>query len=636
MDCPYCQTPNPAQARFCLGCGRPLSSGRVCATCYTLLPAHARYCYHCGALVVAPAQLQAEAVPRAVPIPATAPSPTPAQDGGPATAAPISVQSESQAQAERPMGEMLASLKRTLPSALYEPLERRPTERDLIQVRDHLAALLNTAKTYLPRPVVLAPQPAGQPAGGLHGGNFLFVDVSGFTPLSERLSRLGQEGAERITAIINDLFHETVSTLLDHGGILLKFGGDALLGLFPGDSEEAMAQGALRAVQAASTMQGQMDRFAAIQAGNETCALRIKCGISSGRYFAAHIGTRQSMAYVTIGHTVNDADRAEGQAQPGDVVIARATRALLGDRIAVEERGEGFYLVQRVQAMSGSVGQPALDELPEGSVEAQITHLVERMDRLSPYLPAELLPRIVTNPGDVRIAPDHRPVTVMFVNYVGVSDLIDDMGDSRPELITQHLNDYFVHMARVVERYEGTVGRMDQYSVGDRLVVFFGAPRAHEDDPVRAVYAALDMKEATRQHFAALQTPEGIYRFRQRIGINTGHLFAGNVGAPDLRQEYTLMGDDINMAARLVSMAGWEEILISDKTQERVAAFFEMEDRGRLKVKGKEILIPTFQVLRRRQEVGRTRGLASGETSYSPCKAVAKSCWAAGARSWPS
>jgi class 3 adenylate cyclase/tetratricopeptide (TPR) repeat protein len=202
----------------------------------------------------------------------------------------------------------------------------------------------------------------------------------------------------------------------------------------------------------------------------------------------------------------------------------------------------------------------------------------------------------------------------MFANYWGVSDLIDDLGDTRPELITGHLNDYFVHMAEIVERYEGAVGRMDQYSQGDRLVVFFGAPRAHEDDPVRAVHCALDMQKATRQHFAALQMDEGIYRFRQRVGINTGSLFAGNAGAPGLRQEYTLMGDDINMAARLMSMADWGEVLISNKTQARVTAFFELEDRGRLKVKGKEILIPTFQVLGRRREIGRTRGLASGET----------------------
>ncbi|MEJ2209753.1 MAG: adenylate/guanylate cyclase domain-containing protein [Anaerolineae bacterium] len=620
MDCPYCQTMNPAQARFCLGCGRSLVQGLVCSSCHTLLPDHARYCFHCGALVIAAARGATEAAGRPAASTADAggraATPTPATPPPSPTVAPVAeatVAVLGQLPPARPLGTMLTSLQRYLPQALYEPLERRPREDDVRQARDHMAALLTTAKTYLPYPVVLAPQPAGQPAGSLCQGTFLFVDVSGFTPLSERLSALGKAGAERITDIINDLFGDLVSCLFQHGGTLVKFGGDALLGLFAAASVQEMSASALRAVQAAAAMQAQMDRFAAIEAAGETRALRIKCGISSGRYFAAHIGTHQSMAYVTIGHTVNQADQAEGHARPGDVVLAPSTHNLLAGQVEVKEGQEGFVLLHHVPPLEAGAGRPALAEPPDGDVDRQIAYLVDRLDRLAPYLPPDLLARIVTNPSRVHIVPEHRLVTVMFANYVGISDLIDDMGDSHPELITQHLNAYFVHMAGVVERYEGTLGRMDQYSVGDRLVIFFGAPRAHEDDPARAVYCALDMQAATRRHFAALQAPDGIYRFRQRVGINTGYLFAGNVGAPDLRQEYTLMGDNINMAARLMSMAGWNDILVSDRTQAHVTAFFELEDRGQLKVKGKEIRIPTYQVLGRRQEIGRTRGLGSSD-----------------------
>ena len=162
---------------------------------------------------------------------------------------------------------------------------------------------------------------------------------------------------------------------------------------------------------------------------------------------------------------------------------------------------------------------------------AQITYLTERLDRLTPYLSDELVARIVDHPEDARIAPENRPVTVMFANYKGIARLIEKMGDSDPELITHHLNNYFVHMASIVERYEGTLARMDQYAVGDRLVIFFGAPRAHEDDPVRAVTTALEMQKAAREELRALRTATGVYRFEQRIGINTGFLFAGNAGA---------------------------------------------------------------------------------------------------------
>ena len=633
MECPYCGTLNPAQARFCLACGHGLTEGVVCTTCQTLLPVYARYCFHCGAIVVGAARLEGgrqqaerqtvaldsrERVTAAV---------TPGTVSG-VDSARVAAKERACAggrpdeEAERspdtrPLTDVHPSLRRYLPGALFEPLERRATEANLEAVRDHLISLLDTAKTYLPGPVIAAPQPPGEPAGSLRQGTFLFVDVSGFTPLSERLRPLGQAGAERITHIINDLFFQLVSVLFDHGGTLLKFGGDALLGLFEAETTGdtiTMAPGALHAVQAAMAMQSTMVQFASIEAAGSRMALRIKCGVSAGHYFAAHIGTVTNMAFVTSGHTVNQAEQAESRAEPGEVIITEAVRALIEDGVKVEARDEGFYLVGGVAPLDAEARQPHVLERPEGSVRTQIGALAGRLDRLAPYLDAELLSRIVTNPHEARLVPDHRPVTVMFANYVGVGDLIRDMGETHPEMITRHLHDYFVHMAGIVDRYEGTLGRMDQYSVGDRIVVFFGAPKAHEDDPVRAVHTALDMQAATRKHFAALQTPAGLYRFRQRIGINTGTLFAGNAGAPDLRQEYTLMGDDINMAARLMSMAGWGEVLVSGQTEKRVRAYFELVDRGQLKVKGKEILIPTFEVTGRRETVGRTRGLEAGET----------------------
>lgn len=629
MQCPSCGTLNPSQARFCLGCGQGLINGIVCHICHTVLPVHARYCYHCGAFLA-----QATGVggvqPLSAALPAQAVSSAPAQFASAAPAAPaVLLPAEAAPPVElvvgrlpspRPLSEMLGSLRTLLPARLYEPLERHPMPEELVAVKEHLSSLLATTKTYLAWPVVAAPQPPGAPAGGMRRGVFLFGDVSGFTPLSEKLKTLGQMGAEMITALINNLFAYLVRVLFEHGGTLLKFGGDAMLGLFPVETEEEMATAVLRATQAALQMQAVMkrDEFAAIQIGGETRALMIKCGISAGPYFAAHIGTqpcpalnrRGTMAFVTTGHTVNQAEECEGHANPGQVVLSKKTYQLLPPGSGVEigpvtrSPDENYCVVLHAPPLSGTVTPPVIDEPPPGELMAQITYLVERLDRLTPYLPPELIARIVTNPRDAKILPENRPLTtVMFVNYKGVSDLIDDLGETNPDVITHHLNGYFVHMAEVVEKYEGTLARMDQYAVGDRLVIFFGAPRAHEDDAVRAMYAALEMQEVVRSRFAALRTQSGVYRFEQRIGINTGHLFAGNVGAPDLRQEYTLMGDDINMAARLMSNCEWQKIFISKRAKELVENFVELRDRGELKVKGKEIRIHTFEVVGRRGQV---------------------------------
>lgn len=617
MHCPACGTANPATANYCLNCGQMLAYGVVCRECYLMLPGNARFCYRCRTPVLTSAGMTTGEPVQPV---AAVPAPPPAADAPTiptqpaAQSAPASPANSAAAQPAvngaaaavglpeaAPLPAMLGSLRRYLPDTLYEPMERHPLERHLTAARDHLYKLLLTTRTYLPQPVFEQPQPPGEPSGGMYQGVFLFVDVSGFTPLSEQLRQYGNAGAERITEIINDLFDELVGVLFDHGGTLLKFGGDALLGLFTADDDDTMAQGALQAAQAAVAMQATMRRFAEIDAAGAQYTLRIKCGISAGRYFAAHIGTENNMAFITTGHTVNQAEEAEGHAEPGEIVMTAATADLLDARVTVEPHDEAFFYVRAAEPIAHKIEQTAAVLLPDGPVQAQMTYLVARLDRLTSYLPDELIARIVTNPEDTRIAPDHRPVTIIFANYVGLSELVADLGDTEPDVITYQLNRYFVHMAEIVERYEGTLARMDQYSVGDRLVIFFGAPRAHEDDPVRAVYTALEMQQATRDHFSALKTRQGVYRFRQRVGINTGYLFAGNVGAPELRQEYTLMGDDINTAARLMSRAEWGSIYITQRTQRRVADFFEMNDLGELPFKGKRILIHTYEVLNYRE-----------------------------------
>lgn len=638
MQCPMCATINPTQARFCMGCGLQLVVGSVCSVCHTLLPSHARYCTHCGAFVsqvgdVAVTQPQSYVAPTPQPIIAPMPQPVAAPvtpsavtaPPQPATAAPVAApETGAQLPEARPLEDLRPALKPYLPEALYEPLERRPKERDFVAARDHLTDLLRTIKTYLPQPVWMRPQPAGEPRGGMERGVFIFGDVSGFTPLSEALKRV-EGGAERIAEIIDSLFTELVRALFDHGGTLLKFGGDALLGVFPATNDAEMQANALKACQTALAMLEVMkqDKYAAIEAAGETRALLIKCGISAGPYFAAHIGVPPNpryhdanglMAYVTTGNTVNLAEEAEGHAHPGEAAMTKTTYALLGDLVAVEpvtrEPDEEYVrLVDAPLADRSALAHTMWQEPPEGDVQRQIAYLVQRLDVLTPYLADELVTRLKDNPGSAHIVPEYRPVTSMFVNYKGMSALIDKLGDTAPDTITKHINDYFRYMVDIVRGYDGTLARMDQYAVGDRLVIFFGAPVAHDDDPVLAVYAALDMQQAVRKHFAALRTSAGVFRFEQRIGVNTGFLFSGNAGALNLRQEYTLMGDDINMAARLMSYAKWGSIYVSNKTEEQVRAYFTLSDRFDLRVKGKQIVIPTYEVLGKREEIGATRGL---------------------------
>jgi len=229
----------------------------------------------------------AEAAP-----PVTAEAEALAPRGGPGIPAVSPVSGSRAAPAARPVQDMLPSLQRYLPHTLYEPMERRATAADLAVARDHLAVVLNTAKTYLPDRWSRPPAAWGGSRRPVPG-HIPVRRCVGLYPLSERLKAF-PDGAERITAVINGLFNELVAVLHAHGGTLLKFGGDALLGLFgeqSAASADGMADGALLAVQAALAMQAIMGRFAAVEAAGQPHALRVKCGVSSGRYFAAHLGT---------------------------------------------------------------------------------------------------------------------------------------------------------------------------------------------------------------------------------------------------------------------------------------------------------------------------------------------------------
>ena len=158
-------------------------------------------------------------------------------------------------------------------------------------------------------------------------------------------------------------------------------------------------------------------------------------------------------------------------------------------------------------------------------------------------------------------------------------------------------------MSRAVFRYEGTIAQLQ----GDALLAFFGAPVAHEDDPERAILAALDMLDATDEFARQLKATQGI-DFRIRAGINSGPVMVGNVGS-DLRYEYTALGDAVNVAARMQTAAEPGTIVITEMTRRLTGDTFDLDDLGEIEVKGKTEPIHAFRVIGRRPR--RRRGLES-------------------------
>ena len=201
-----------------------------------------------------------------------------------------------------------------------------------------------------------------------------------------------------------------------------------------------------------------------------------------------------------------------------------------------------------------------------------------------------------------RLTGERKPVTALFADVVGSTALAEQMD---PEDWTAMINEAFDLMSRAVFRYEGTIAQLQ----GDAMLAFFGAPVAHEDDPERAIFAALDMLEATDEYANQLKAAQGI-DFRIRAGINSGPVMVGNVGS-DLRYEYTALGDAVNVAARMQTAAEPGTIVITEMTRRLTGDTFELDDLGDITVKGKAEPIHAYRVSGRKADPARHRGLAS-------------------------
>ncbi|MBA3534964.1 MAG: AAA family ATPase [Ardenticatenales bacterium] len=204
------------------------------------------------------------------------------------------------------------------------------------------------------------------------------------------------------------------------------------------------------------------------------------------------------------------------------------------------------------------------------------------------------------------LSGERKIVTALFADVVGSTALTEQVNDA--EDWTSIMNGAFDRFSPVVSRYGGNVSRL----LGDAMLALFGAPVAHEDDPVRAIHAAMELLEVTREYAVEVKERYGI-PFEIRIGINTGPAVVGPVGN-DLKSVYTAMGDAVNLASRMQSAARPMTTLISEHTYRFVAPLFDVADLGRIEVKGKSEPVQVYEVRGSKAQPGRLRGLAGLES----------------------
>jgi adenylate cyclase len=228
------------------------------------------------------------------------------------------------------------------------------------------------------------------------------------------------------------------------------------------------------------------------------------------------------------------------------------------------------------------------------AVALENSRLIERARReavvlsnFQRYFAPDLAEQIAGQEGSIGLGGSRRQVAVLFSDIRGFTSLAETMS---PDEVASLLTEYFTVMVEIVFEHGGTLDKF----MGDALMALWGAPLSREDDADRATRAAVAMQRALRRLNDDWQR-RGRPTLSAGMGISAGDVFAGNIGS-ERRLEYTVIGDTVNIAARLCSEAGPGEILVSESLRQSIASPPSLEALEPLSLKGKAQAVPVYRV----------------------------------------
>src|SRR4051795_1455218 len=384
-------------------------------------------------------------------------------------------------------------------------------------------------------------------------GTLVFADISGFTALSEKLAKLGQIGAEEMASAITTCFSDLLTVAYDEGGGLIKFGGDALLILFDGDDH------AVRAVRAAHGMRKRLQTAGKLVTPGGRVNLRMSVGVHTGTFDFFLVGDSHRELIVT-GPGSTRVVEMEGTAVAGEIVLSPATIEHLPGSCIGAAKGDGWLLKS---APHGETVSPTwvLPDLDPAVIEGSV--------------PAAIRETLLAATGE----PEHRQVCVAFLHFDGTDEILRTQG---PQVLAEGLAQLVGETQAAVDEYGVCFLAPGVDAGGGKLIMTAGAPRT-----------GLDVEE--RMLLALRRIVDAGPAIPFRIGVNKGPVFAGDIG-PRYRRTYTVMGDAVNLAARVMAKARPGQILATGSILDAAGVPFETQPLEPFMVKGKKQPVTAYLV----------------------------------------
>jgi len=402
-------------------------------------------------------------------------------------------------------------------------------------------------------------------------GSALFVDISGFTALTESLREaLGaRQGAETLSKQMGEVFSALVAEVEKYGGSVIDFAGDSMLCWF--ETQTTLKESSLRAVACGFGMQTALGIFP---------GFGLKSVIASGDARRFVVGDENIQRLdVLAGATIARTALGEHLANKGDVLVDEETVSLLGDSVVIKEwRDDGtgmkFAALSKYEA---DIPQSIPEPFP-----------VVRDETLRSWVLKAVYER--ETEGQESFLIDFRPCVALFIRFSGLD--YEAVGEET------RLDEFVQTVQRVADRYHGTLLQITIGDKGSYVYVNFGVLGAHEDDSRRAVKTAWELRNKTE-----LQLQMGVTQGIMRVGAYGG----------ETRKTFGALGDEVNLAARLMTTAAADEILLSSHVHKAVMNDFICEPRTPLTMKGKAEPLPVFAVTGKSQK----RAVRLQEPNYS-------------------
>ena len=330
----------------------------------------------------------------------------------------------------------------------------------------------------------------------------LFADLSGFTSLTELLAETGSEGLEELTRLLNESFSQIIGRIEAEGGDVVQFSGDAITAVFSAE-DAPLPMATRRAFQAGIAVQQTMQRIGTLHTSAGEVTLGIKVAIGAGEVTAVMVGgVLNRWHYAIMGDPLRQIMVAENLAERGQIVLSPEAEAVI-----LQEAVEAKALRPLAWAYNLTTAESALRLFIPRAVHSWLS------EGLHEWIGV------------------FRPMTVLFIGIKSVAD-------------PHQLHDFLRDAQEAIYRYEGSINKLAVDDKGTILLVLFGAPPfAHEDDPLRSLRCSRELLRLSQRVGLELS-----------VGITTGRVFVGPIGG-DSRREYTVMGDRVNVASRLMGLA---------------------------------------------------------------------------------